>query len=366
MKQSNFILFADCIPVKGSNRSIICDMKNNNFYFTPNGLYDILETYNGKTIQEIKSHFEHKYDEIIDEYFDYLIHHKLIFFNSNPDLFPRMSTEWNSPSLITNIIIDYEEIIHNFNDLIPQFETLKCSYIQLRFYKNIAIDYIRSIAELLKKEKSRVVSVDFIIPYSEEFNLDELNIILSENSRIHSIVIFNSPYDKSFKSLRQNMGYLMLVTRNIVNEKACGIINEEYFYSNIKLFSESLHHNTCLNRKISIDKDGNIKNCPSMTTSFGNIKDTTLEEALNKPNFKKYWNITKEQIETCKDCEFRHICTDCRAYIEEPENLFSKPLKCGYNPYTNEWSEWSTNRLKQKGIEFYGINPTPHTSPSTI
>ena len=92
-----------------------------------------------------------------------------------------------------------------------------------------------------------------------------------------------------------------------------------------------------------------------MSENFGNIKDTSLSEALNKNNFKKYWNITKDQIEICKDCEFRHICTDCRAYIEEPDNQYSKPLKCGYNPYTNEWSEWSTNPLKQKGIEAYGL-----------
>jgi SPASM domain peptide maturase of grasp-with-spasm system len=92
-----------------------------------------------------------------------------------------------------------------------------------------------------------------------------------------------------------------------------------------------------------------------MNDSFGNIKDTTLEEALNHSDFKKYWNINKDQITTCKDCEFRHICTDCRAYIEEPDDQYSKPLKCGYNPYTNEWAKWSTNPLKQKAISFYGL-----------
>jgi len=45
---------------------------------------------------------------------------------------------------------------------------------------------------------------------------------------------------------------------------------------------------------------------------------------------------------------------DCRAYIEDPEDINSKSLKCGYNPYTGEWSEWSTNPLKQKAIEHYG------------
>jgi len=66
----------------------------------------------------------------------------------------------------------------------------------------------------------------------------------------------------------------------------------------------------------------NIKNCPSMKESFGNIKDTTLEEALNKHGFKKYWNIKKDDVTKCKDCEFRYICTDCRAYIADPSDIF--------------------------------------------
>ena len=92
-----------------------------------------------------------------------------------------------------------------------------------------------------------------------------------------------------------------------------------------------------------------------MSQSFGNIKDTTLEEALNHPDFKKYWNIKKDDITKCKDCEFRYICTDCRAYIEDPDDIYSAPLKCGYDPYTGEWEEWSTNPLKQKAIKFYGM-----------
>ena len=82
---------------------------------------------------------------------------------------------------------------------------------------------------------------------------------MTENSRIHSIILYNAPEDKSYASVFQNMGFLLQVKRNILNEKHCGIINTEYFYSNINLLSESQTHNTCLNRKISIDKEGNIR-----------------------------------------------------------------------------------------------------------
>ena len=115
-----------------------------------------------------------------------------------------------------------------------------------------------------------------------------------------------------------------------------------------------------------------------MRQSYGNIQDTSLQKALDHPDFKKYWNITKDQVAVCQDCEFRYICTDCRAYLDDPEDTYSKPLKCGYNPYSATWEEWSTNPLKQKAIDFYGMldvlpefklkpdyAPPRHTSPVT-
>jgi len=84
-----------------------------------------------------------------------------------------------------------------------------------------------------------------------------------------------------------------------------------------------------------------------------------LNKAINKRGFKKYWKVTKDIIEVCKDCEFRHVCTDCRAYTERTKFNngidLSKPLKCGYNPYSNKWTEWSTNPLKKEAIMFYGL-----------
>lgn len=61
---------------------------------------------------------------------------------------------------------------------------------------------------------------------------------------------------------------------------------------------------------------------------------TSLRQALEKENFKDVWSISKSRIKVCKDCEFRHICTDCRAYIDDPNDIYSKPLKCGYDPYS--------------------------------
>lgn len=148
--------------------------------------------------------------------------------------------------------------------------------------------------------------------------------------------------------------------KEIISKSSCGKVDLKYFNTNLPKVLEAVNHNSCLHKKISIDVEGNIRNCPSMSQSFGNIKNITLEEALNHKDFKKYWNLTKDKIEVCKDCEFRYICTDCRAYTERShKNEFgldiSKPLKCGYNPYTGEWEKWSINPLKEKSIKYYGM-----------
>ena len=74
---------------------------------------------------------------------------------------------------------------------------------------------------------------------------------------------------------------------------------------------------------------------------------------MRTPEFKKVWSVNKDQIKICRDCEFRYMCSDCRAYTEDPKDIYSKPLKCGYDPYTNKGEDWSTNPLKQKTFEFY-------------
>ena len=196
------------------------------------------------------------------------------------------------------------------------------------------------------------------MPFSKETTKENLENLIEKHPRISYLIISNSRKNEFIPPITETMGYIIYTKAKIESKKCCGVISPEYFISNIKLFTEAQHFNSCLHKKISIDKDGNIKNCPSMPQSYGNIKDTTLEEALKHKDFKQYWNITKDEIEVCKECEFRYICTDCRAYTERTQTNkdqldVSKPLKCGYDPYTGEWEEWSTNPLKQKAIQYY-------------
>lgn len=98
-----------------------------------------------------------------------------------------------------------------------------------------------------------------------------------------------------------------------------------------------MRFNSCLNKKLSIDENGFLKNCPSCKEDMGLANEISLEGAIKVPEYSAYNEITKDVILICKDYEFRYVCTDCRQYLSDPTNILSKPDKCNYNPSMATW-----------------------------
>jgi SPASM domain peptide maturase of grasp-with-spasm system len=344
------VLYSCNIPVKGANRAILCDVQRQEYQLIPHSLYEILTSYEGKTLSSIKADFNNEYDDIIDEYFDDLTKDEWVFFTDTPQYFPKMDLTWDEPSVITNAIIDItgNSTLH-FDSIFEQLSQLGCEHIQIRCFFDRPLSYFQSIVDAIGTK--RIVSISIVLKYQNIWSDELLIDFCDKNPRIASLNIYKAPENRVLSEPSYGMGHIYLNTNNITNASHCGQINSDLFVVNLKTFSEAKQYNSCLNRKISIDTEGYIRNCPSMKNHYGHIENTTLLTALNHPDFDSYWHISKDKITTCKDCEFRYICTDCRAFLENPEDEYSKPLRCGYNPYTSEWQKWSVNSLKDKAIQ---------------
>ena len=108
----------------------------------------------------------------------------------------------------------------------------------------------------------------------------------------------------------------------------------------IKTFLQRSHHNPCLYGKLYFDVYGDVFPCVmEREESLGNIKSQTVEEILAGDISRKYQDLTKDHIESCKDCEYRLACFDCRPKAKEVGNYLAKPKECLYNPYTGIWGE---------------------------
>ncbi len=334
-KKMKFKLFANCLPVKGARRSLICDIQRGEMKLIPNGLYEILEEYNGKTYEEIVEDYGEDNKPVIDEYFEFLEENEFIFWTPDPDNFPNINTEWQYAGTITNAIIDSnEQSNHNYQAILEQLSDLGCRAVQLRFYNTLTLQQIEDV--LSAADKTRIQHIDFFVKYNDSLTPEALKPICTKYVRIQLMCVHSAA---AFEKVNiENYNTRLIYTSEMVNDQThCGVVAAEYFVVNMSTFFEGLKNNSCLNRKISVDVNGDIKNCPSLPQSFGNITTTSLHSALVQQGFKDLWEINKDQIEICKDCEFRFVCTDCRAYIQNPEDKYSKPAKCNYDPYTATW-----------------------------
>lgn len=350
MKNSVFKVFSSCVLVPGVSRSLIIDGQRWKYYTIPNTMYALLKSYDGRSIQEVirKEGTDPEALNILSDYFKFLFEHELIFECSSEmaQHFVPVEESYDHPATITNAIISIEKFVAtDIATILLQLTDLGCYTLEIRINKPTEINTISKLLELCKA-----------------LELENLSLIIQLDTDIKALEVYKESFPFLNQVINYNQGFenreaigIIYTSKDLSQSNSCGLVRADFFTPTLKHYMESVNHNSCLNRKIAIDAKGEIRNCPGMQESFGNIRDTTLAEAIHKPGFKKYWNITKDHITKCKDCEFRHICTDCRAYLDMPEDVLSAPLKCGYNPYTNEWEEWSTNPLKQQAIKHYQI-----------
>lgn len=352
MSSSKFFkLFATCVPVKGAKNHVICDLDRKDIYKIPEGLYEILTLLSKLDISEIKKYYDNEVDAQIDNYIKYLTENELGFICSNPQNFPDINLIWKSPSRITNAILEINRQSNYLNkEVINQFEELGCKFFEIRFYEKIELFEVIEILNLF--EESIVRNIHLFLPYNKEFNSNNLRDLVLRHQRVGHIHLHSFFSDYEFD---EDLEYIVSHTKSKITDNShCGVISKNFFAVDLRMFSESQEHNSCLNRKLSINVDGIIKNCPSLPNQYGNVSDTPLIHAINN-DFKKLWVINKSTINVCQDCEFRFVCTDCRAFLEDPSDILSKPLKCGYNPYNGTWDDWSTNPNKMKTIVHYNL-----------
>jgi len=340
MSEPSFCLFANCIPVKGARRSLLCDLQSGRRKLIPNSLFDLLHEHNGKPATEIKAAYDGAYDEEIDEYLAFLVQNGWGFYTHTPERFPPIPLTYDVPSLITQAIIDCDRHSdHDLADLLGQLQDLGCKHIQIRYYDPIGLDALEGTLAIT--EGSRLQGLDIFLPMGPGLTDEErLRDLFQRYPRLMSLALTGADEDRRINVVEgmEDQGLLIYHSGIVDSPRCCGVVDRAFFQLNMPAFTESVNFNSCLNRKISVDTRGEIKNCPAMTRGFGNARETRLRDALFSEGFQAVWSVTKDQVNICRDCELRYICPDCRAHTEGGDPL-GKPVSCGYDPYTATWGE---------------------------
>jgi SPASM domain peptide maturase of grasp-with-spasm system len=333
-----FKLYANCLPVRGARRSLLCDLQTQRAQFIPNDLFDLLTEMDGLPVAEIKRQFESSEAAVIDAYFAMLVEQEFGFWCDEPERFPPLDLHWDRPEAITNAIIDVDDRSrHDYPAIFSQLDGLGCRAVEVRAFDALSLAAVIAILEAC--EPTRLRHLDLVLKFQPELTRETLGDLCLRYQVISRVLVHSSPY--AMKVTLEPLPILLRFDPHEVAPLSCGEVAPDYFSLTVDHFTEALHFNTCLNRKLSIAADGEIKSCPVMPHSLGNVRDTQLAAAARHPVLVQLGRITKDQIDVCRDCEFRYICTDCRAFTREAGNLYSKPAKCAYDPYTATWAEAS-------------------------
>ena len=115
-------------------------------------------------------------------------------------------------------------------------------------------------------------------------------------------------------------------------------IDESSMSGNVSQFFYNQQFNPCWGNKIAVDSNGDIKPCMWSSQELGNIAETLIYQLIMTNKVDRFWLLNKDKIETCKECEYRYSCFDCRVLLErDHRSLTGKPAICSYNPGKGKW-----------------------------
>ena len=335
-----FHLFKTCIPVRGYNRSVIYDLQRNNYDYIPNDLYDILIDYEGVSFEKLSEDYSKENQIILFEYFEFLLKKEYIYFSLlDNSHFPEISKEARTPYEVNTLVLDLfkKENLEEYIKLKNYLKDCNIGAVSIRiFHKEFDIDSIEKYLDLFSNSTCR--SIEFWLPFESDTIVD-IEVFLEEltikNPRLFRINIYNHISERII-TLENSHSQIIYYKSNLTQKVKTKVCLENMIV-NFQLFVESLKFNTYYYKKLYIKDFNLVFNSPMEEIFLGTLDDVNLDSAISSLSNSSIFNIKKDDIEDCKICEFRYMCTDSQLPVLNKDKTYTLPIKCNYNPVTSKW-----------------------------
>ncbi|MBK6500338.1 MAG: hypothetical protein IPG00_20215 [Saprospiraceae bacterium] len=183
---------------------------------------------------------------------------------------------------------------YNIKNVLQKLSTFHCRDLQLRLYSPESLVMLTKIVDYLVPDKFR--SIEILYEYSAG-QAELINFIVSELPNIFRFIVFDK--DGLMEEAKHNK---IIKSSKKLEDNIMAFYDVNDFEINIDTYSESLHYNIGLNKKVCITKEGFIKNYLSHSLDYGKVDDVNLIDVLRSDQFRLKWEIKNDDIEQCKDC----------------------------------------------------------------
>ncbi|WP_160136346.1 hypothetical protein [Chryseobacterium sp. c4a] len=318
--------FACCIPVKGIQLGAIYDLQRDDIERVPNSIIDFIHNIHSKTVVSIIE--EWKDDEIAQEYIEFLIEKEFIFF-ANEDHFPNLSDDCFNDDVskieFATILLS-DDLIKEAQHISDRVDYLGVKRLHLHFSPDMDVQEIHNLLNSL--QKSCVIDLSVSLPYQKNFTTSR---VLKEQ-RLKSIYFYQSPYSKEDNYGRINLYYLKQNENSLFVPKS----SIDTIAINHRAFLTAKKYNLGLYKTILVDYLGRIRLNGTDKKDYGSFLGSKDEIDRSLLILSELWNLNRNKINPCKNCELRYACTASfiPEYDQEKEEYF---VNCNYNIHTNEW-----------------------------
>lgn len=125
---------------------------------------------------------------------------------------------------------------------------------------------------------------------------------------------------------------------NACSREAEVTCNREFRRIDENRYGYNLQFNSCWGNRVAITKDNEIKPCIHSDIVICKLDEESMQDIVAKAG--KYWRITKDQVEKCRNCELRYMCFDCRVKaIRDGDGLYGTNPTCKYDPASGTWAQ---------------------------
>lgn len=335
------LIFPDVFFTKGAKRTLVLDFKREELLYIPNLPCGLQEQFSTETIECIFSKWGEEWHEFIQQFIEFILRYGLGVLVEDITGFRKIEEIYCSPCLIEIACIDIEKHTHRYDYIAAQLAKLNCQHLQFRYFLPVSLAEVdKTLQPFLQHEW---LSIELIICQPNWNHVDEA-ISFLEKYPMLSMIVFNQEknYYKKIETefTSQSIGFILYSEQSFSSPRDCGVINRRTLYrlKTVHSYMFNKLYNSCLYKKLFISSEGDVMNCPCIPRYYGNIdqNDVLLIDIVSDEKFQSLGMINKDRISVCKLCEFRYLCNDCRAFLE---NLMDKPYKCHYNPESMQWDE---------------------------
>ncbi|HJT72587.1 MAG TPA: hypothetical protein VJ720_01190 [Chitinophaga sp.] len=300
-----FKLYAHNVPVNGGDRSAIYNLHAGTVVMISRVQYDVLKDTPHHTIEQLGLRYAPAQPELVYNYMQTLVSNDLGFLTKEPQRFPDVPVQWHLPAHLHIAVLDVNKKYYALQPVLRQLDQLLCKHLELRMHLDQFTQ--RQITGLLDYLNTAVFrSVSWITEYAPWISMEKMEEYHKNYGKLEHLLVYNAP-EIPEKPSSSGIGW----TSGGIDEWNDGPSSyKDKHVINMHYFMEAQQHNPYFNRRVYIDKWGNIRNSQSDGKVFGNVNDHVLSTVIRSSEFREKWLISPDKVPRAQRDPLRYAKVD--------------------------------------------------------